>query len=77
MIRAYHLDNAAADAEFLKGITVTGKVVIKDEAEDDIRKGDVLVIILTTGKKFKGRVVDVRLFSIDPYRVGELDIIRF
>jgi hypothetical protein len=35
-----------------------------------------MVVVLSSGKKFKGRISDVRLFSVDKYTVGEIEIIR-
>lgn len=74
-MQTYQLDNPAMDDEFLRGKPVLCKVVIPDQKEK-IKKGDSLVIVLSTGKKFKGRIIEVHFFNLNQYTVGELEIIR-
>jgi hypothetical protein len=74
-MKIYQFDDAAQDEEFLKGKHVSGKVALH-EGEEPIRKDDLLVVALSTGKKFKGRIHEVRLFTVDRYKFGEVQIVR-
>jgi hypothetical protein len=74
-MKIYKFDDTAQDEEFLKGKPVTGKVALRAD-DEQIRKNDMLVVVLSTGKKFKGRIHDARLFTVDQYTLGEIEIIR-
>jgi hypothetical protein len=74
-MKFYKFDDITQDEEFLKGKPVTGKVALLTE-DEPVKKNDPMVVVLSSGKKFKGRISDVRLFSVDKYTVGEIEIIR-
>lgn len=74
-MKIYKFDDTMQDEEFLKGKPVSGKVAIRKD-DEPFQKNDVLVIVLSNGKKFKGRIHDVRLFTVEQYIVGEIEIIR-
>jgi hypothetical protein len=74
-MKIYKFDDTQQDEEFLKGKPVAGKVALRAE-DEPVRKDDLLVVVLSNGKKFKGRIHDVRLFAVDQFTVGEIEIIR-
>jgi hypothetical protein len=58
-VNSYQLIDKAADSEFLAGKPITGTAVF-NEAEfnkDPIKEGDDIVILLSSGKKYMGKVV--------------------
>jgi hypothetical protein len=77
-MQAYKLENKAQDQQFLAGMKVICRAVlpVSRDSPGMICKGDSLVIVLSNGKKYKGRVVDFMNFKIENYRVGELVIVK-
>lgn len=64
------------DADFLKGVPVTCKVAFDDQKHAPLQVNDSLVVVLSSGKKFKGKVNDVRIFKVENFWVGEVDLVR-
>jgi hypothetical protein len=74
-MQAYRMESSVQDREFLSGVPVVCRAVMKDSAQK-VRPGDFILIELSTGKKYKGKVVEFRSFAIDTYVAGDLVIIR-
>jgi hypothetical protein len=74
----YQLDDKHQDAAFLKGEPVLGRAVLspKEEKEDLLREGEAILILLSTGAKYKGRIIQFTRVMINGYAVGELEIVK-
>jgi hypothetical protein len=74
----YKLDDKTMDAAFLKGETVPCRAVLSPEEQVDERlcEGSSILILLSTGAKYKGRIIRFTRISINGYAVGELEIVR-
>jgi hypothetical protein len=77
-MQAYKLENKEQDQQFLSGMEVTCRAVlpVSTDSLGMIHKGDSLVIVLSNGKKYKGRIVDFMNVKIENYRIGELVIVK-
>jgi hypothetical protein len=69
------METSVQDREFLSGVPVVCRAVLKETTEK-VRPGDFILIQLSTGKKYKGKIVEFRSFAIDQYVAGDLVIIR-
>jgi hypothetical protein len=74
----YKLDDKPMDAAFLKGDTVQCRAVLSPEEQADERlgEGSSILILLSTGAKYKGRIIRFTRITINGYAVGELEIVR-
>jgi hypothetical protein len=72
----YKLDDKVMDAQFLKGEAVLCRAVLtpKEIDEGRIREGDTIVVMLSNGSKYKGRITSFRYVLIDEHAVGEIGI---
>jgi len=77
-MQVYQLDNKSMDDDFLKGKPVSCRAVIEHAITNDttLKEGDPVLIILSNGKKYKGRIHGINFFNISNFAVGELEIIR-
>lgn len=74
----YKLDDKTMDAAFLKGDTVPCRAVLspEEQADERLREGSSILILLSTGAKYKGRILRFTRITINNYAVGELEIVR-
>ena len=74
----YKLDNKQMDAAFLSGTEIICKVAMNEDEvrSEKIKVGDALIVILSTGSKYKGRVVSFTAVPIEKYVVGEMVVVR-
>jgi hypothetical protein len=74
----YQLDSKEMDAAFLSGAEVICKVAMNPEEQhgEKIKVDDLLIVRLSNGAKYKGRVVKFAMVPISKYAVGEMTIIR-
>ena len=72
----YKLDDKVMDALFLKGEAVLCRAVLtpKEVEGEKIREGDTIVVMLSNGSKYKGRITSFRYVLIDEHAVGEIGI---
>jgi len=75
-MHVYKLDDKKMDEEFLHGKPVTGKAVLDTKANGPISPNDTVLVILSNGKKYKGRVTNSSFFQLKDYEVGEIEITR-
>ena len=61
--------------EFLSGKKVTCRAVFQS-AGLAAKAGDSIVVLLSTGKKYKGKVLDFRSFPVENYIAGDMIISR-
>lgn len=64
------------DEAFLGGVPVTGKAVVDGKKNRPIAPDDTVLVILSNGKKYKGRVTNSAFFRLKEYQVGEIEITR-
>ncbi len=74
-MHAYRLENKRQDGEFLSGAPVSCRAVINSRREQ-VAAGDNILVELSNGKKYKGRVVEFRSFLVNEVEAGDLVIIR-
>lgn len=73
----YQLENKKMDNDFMSKVPVCCRAVVAGPGKGEmISEGDSLVIQLSTGKKYKGRVLKFEHFDIGGYATGEITIIR-
>ena len=77
-LNSYKLNDKDQDQNFLAGRSVTGIVVFpKSEFKDDIVKNQQrIVIILSNGKKYMGKVVNFTHIIKSEAIEGQLEIVR-
>jgi hypothetical protein len=71
---SYRLDNSKLDKIFLDGQPVTGRAVVK--LRDVLTPGQTIVVVLSTGAKYKAVIKSFESAPIGGYTVGDLEIIR-
>jgi hypothetical protein len=74
-MHAYRLENNAQDKEFLAGAKVVCRAVI-DESKGAVSSGDYILVELSNGKKYKGKILEFRSFAVEKYQAGDLVIIK-
>lgn len=74
-MKSYQLESKAQDTDFLSGKEVRCRAVV-DVSKDTVNKGDSILVMLSNGKKYKGRIADFIYFDINKFGVGELIITR-
>jgi hypothetical protein len=74
----YKLDDKPMDAAFLKGDVVQCRAVLspEEQADERLREGSSILILLSTGAKYKGRIIRFTRITLNGYAVGELEIVR-
>ncbi len=75
-MHVYRLDDKKMDDDFLRGVPVTGKAVVDGKANQTVAPNDMVLVILSNGKKYKGRVTNSSFFRLKDYEVGEIEITR-
>jgi hypothetical protein len=71
----YRLDDKSMDQEFLAGKPVKGRALLPAHARG-ITPGDAVLVILSSGKKYKGKVTNYNFFVLDDNKIGEIEITR-
>ncbi len=75
-MHVYRLDDKQMDSDFLRGVPVTGKAVLDGKNNSTVSPNDTVLVILSNGKKYKGRVTNSSFFRLKDYDVGEIEITR-
>ena len=76
-MRSYKFEDKKDDADFLAGRPVICKAFFKaNGAEPPLKSGDAILVVLSSGKKYKGLIKDVQLFNVSDISAGELIIVR-
>jgi hypothetical protein len=73
---SYNLENKDQDRGFLSGMEVPCRAVFRAGEGETLKKGDSLLVVLSSGKKYKGLVIDYHSLRIEGIVVGELIIRR-
>jgi hypothetical protein len=71
---SYQFETPAQDKEFLSGNTVTCRAVLK--GGDTVSAGTSILVVLSNGKKYKGRIIEFRSFLVQDYLAGDLVIAK-
>jgi hypothetical protein len=74
-MHVYRLENSTQDKEFLSGAKVSCRAVM-DDSQAVINSGDFILVQLSNGKKYKGKVVEFKSFQVEKYFAGDLVLIR-
>lgn len=76
-MNSYKLNDKDEDQNFLAGNSVKGTAVfLKNEFENDIIKNERIVIILSNGKKYMGRVVNFTYAPKGEVIEGLLEVVK-
>jgi hypothetical protein len=76
-LNSYKLNDKDEDQNFLAGNPVKGTAVVhKDEFKNDIIKDERIVIILSNGKKYMGKVVNFSYAAKGEAIAGRLEIVK-
>lgn len=76
-MHSYPLENKAMDQDFLSGKPVLGRAVIPSGKDArNLTPGDFILVVLSNGKKYKGKVIKFEYFMLKEHRVGEIEFIR-
>ena len=70
----YQLENKSMDAQFLNKGSVRCRVAIEDK--DVLQPGQDLLVMLSTGAKYKGKITAVDVIAIGNRAIGEIEIVR-
>lgn len=78
-MNAYKLDDRTMDKSFLSGDPIWCDVVlpIADQNSAMLEKGQKIVVLLSTGKKYMGEVVNFDFMRLNKHIKGKLEIIRY
>ena len=74
-MHVYRLENTAQDKQFLSGSQVTCRAILESN-KPGLTAGDLILIELSKGKKYKGKVIEFRSFPVDKFLAGDLVIIK-
>lgn len=66
----YELSTKEEDEIFLKGQPLVGRVTLPKN--QTLHENEPLVIRLSTGKTYKGKVLKLNLVQVDGYQFGEM-----
>jgi hypothetical protein len=74
----YKLDSRESDQAFLSGLPVACKAVVReaDYLTGKLSEGTHLVVVLSNGKKYKGRITTFSPEVHDGFAEGELTILK-
>ena len=74
----YKLDDKQMDAAFLNGTAVLCRAVLSpgEQADERLGEGASILVLLSTGAKYKGRIMRFTRITINGYAVGELEIVK-
>ena len=70
----YKLENPDADEDFINKKSVWCKATLPHGLK--IKPGDLIVVALSGGAKYKGRIVSFNPVTIGNYDIGEMEIRR-
>lgn len=70
----YQLENKTMDEQFLENSSVRCRVAIT--AKDSLQQGQELIVMLSTGAKYKGKITVVDVVAIGSRAIGEIEIVR-
>jgi len=79
-MNSYTLDDTAMDMAFLNGETITCRAVLSEQEQrlNLLREGDPLLVILSSGPKYKGTLKGITPIStIQGRTLTELQISRY
>jgi hypothetical protein len=74
----YKLDDKEMDAAFLSGTAVLCRAVLSptEQADEHLNEGASILVLLSTGAKYKGRIIRFTRITVKGYAVGELEIMK-
>ena len=74
----YKLDDKRMDAIFLNGSLVSCKAVVPyDECvSGKVKQGERIVVMLSNGKKFMGRIVNFAYVVKNGLAIGDLEVVK-
>jgi len=75
-MEAYKFEDKKDDANFLAGRPVICKAFFNAKEDQIPKAGDAILILLSSGKKYKGLVKELKMFTIKDVHAGELIIVR-
>ncbi|HEY3405447.1 MAG TPA: hypothetical protein VGK59_18820 [Ohtaekwangia sp.] len=73
-MKYYELTDKADDKTFLEGQHLHCKMTLRPE--EILAEGEIIVVKLTNGSKYKGKILAFNPIRIGGYQVGEAMIIR-
>lgn len=71
----YQLEDKAMDQDFLGGKPVRCRAVLRGSNEH-VEAGDFILVVLSNGKKYKGKILAFDSFKVDNFIAGDLVISR-
>ena len=74
-MHSYQLENSKQDKDFLSGIEVVCRAILKDST-DVPQAGQAIIVQLSNGRKYKGKIREFRSFPVEKYLAGDLVIVR-
>ena len=74
-MHSYKFEDKKDDADFLAGRPVLCKAFFK-EVEPTLASGDAILVVLSSGKKYKGLIKAIQSFNISDISAAELIIVR-
>lgn len=76
-MNVYQLEDKATDLDFLAGKGVVCRAAIDARAKDaNITAGEVILVLLSNGKKYKGQIREVSFITLNNFSFGELTITK-
>ena len=73
-MKYYELTDKTEDKNFLEGKTIHCKMTLRPE--ETLLDAEVIVVKLSNGSKYKGKILQFKPIQIGGYQVGEATIIR-
>ncbi len=70
----YQLENKAMDEQFLNNSPVRCRVTIA--VKDVLQPDQELIVMLSNGAKYKGKITEVDVVAIGDRAIGEIEIVR-
>jgi hypothetical protein len=77
-MNVYKLDDKVMDDSFLQGQVIRCRAVLSQNElqHDSMKVGSPITIMLSKGKKYKGRVVSFQYLPVQEFAMGEIEIIK-
>ena len=75
-MNSYKLDDKMMDNAFLNGDMVTCRAVLHPREQGILKEGDNIIVMLSTGPKYKGKITKLNFLPVKGYAMGEIEIIK-
>jgi len=73
-MHSYQLDDREMDKSFLNYIPVLCRISV--HVYEQLQPDQVIIVLLSNGAKYKGKIVHVNLIPMKNIAIGEMEVVR-